>query len=563
MSIESDRTRLSQERTLEELRRELKLTDMVTVYQTYENDYSRGSTFCALIPSAYLEKALSTTTWDFRIGEGGPGAYEYGDGEKQRVKYFRYGNENGIEPLVNKREFLGMRADYWEISEEFRFFHNLYHDSAKNEYIKFDDAGNETRVAVVEQDHLQIRLKEIRQFLAIKEMHLSVQFAYTEYSSCTLEELGIQQGEKKQNTDLLTRTLFYRDARLSKGLRAFCRLEGKRLFAPLPKSKSGFWGFAEEEAERHVDFIIDVDENGDDISYSSNPDRLANFFGANPDAPNYLTPVNFRKQVLDKYYLEPSKYSVEDSILRCGYLWCLTIDNHHDDRVWVWLGDLGEKLPYQERLHWKSHNIPPEGHVSETFFKRQILAEPLDSDRPEHLFMQRYQELEGVSQNLLGWQMLQPLDPKDLHHLQTLRIPASDEQRDFDGLVLSLATILIDSLNMKGLNSLLSKEQKEGLDRKSIARLEAVLTSRDIEDSFDHIAYLRKLQNLRSSSSAHRKGSNYREISKQFGIESQSLRDVFAGILWQAIRFLNFLISLMQSGRLQDFSPKNGSVYGK
>ena len=563
MSIESDRTRLFQERTLEKLRRELKMTDMVTVYQKHRNDYSSGSIFCALIPSAHLEMALSTTTWDLGIGGGRPGAYEYSDGEKQRVEYFRYGNENGIEPLAIKREFLGMQADYWEISEEFRLFHNLYHDSAKNEYIKFDDAGNETKVAVVEQDHIRIRLKEIRQFLAIKEMHLSVQFEYVEYSSCTLEELSIQQGRDKQNTELLTWRLFYGNARLSKGRRTLSRLVGKRLFAPLPKSKSGFWGFAEEEAERHVEFIIDVDENGDDISYSSDPDSLANFFGANPDAPNYLTTVHFRKQVLDKYYLEPSKYSVEDSILGCGNLWILPIDNHHDDKVCVWLGDLGEKLPYQERLHWKSYNIPPEGHVSETFFKRQILAEPLDSDRPEHLFVQRYQELEEISQNHLGWQMLQPLDPKDMHHLQALRIPASDEQHVFDGLVLSLATILVDSLNMKGLNSLLSEEQKEGLSQVSIARLEAVLTSRDIEDFVEHIDFLRKLQSLRSSSSAHRKGRKYRNISKQFDIESQSLRDVIADILRQAILFLNYLILVVQSGRLQDINQKNGSACGR
>ena len=418
----------------------------------------------------------------------------------------------------------------------------------------FDDAGNETRVAVVKQDHIRIRLKEIRQFLAIKEMHLSVQFEYVEYSSCTPEELGIQQGRDKQNADLLTWRLFYGDTRISKGRRTLSRLVGKRLFAPLPKSKSGFWGFAEEEAERHVEFIIDVDENGDYISYSSVQDSLAIYFGANPDASDYLTPVHFRRKVLDKYYQEPSKYSVEDSILRCGYLWSLTIDNHHDDKVCVWLGDLGRELPYQERLHWQSYNIPPEGQMSETFFKRQILAEPLDSDRPEHLFMQRYQELEGISQNLLGWQMLQPLDPKDLHHLQTLRIPASDEQRDFDGLVLSLATILIDSLNMKGLNSLLSKEQKEGLDRKSITRLEAVLASRDLEDSVEHIDFLRKLQNLRSLSSAHRKGRKYREL----GFESQSLRDVFADILRQAIHFLDYLIFLAKSGRLQDINQKNG-----
>ncbi len=550
MSVDSDRARLFQERTLEKLRRELKLTDMVTVYRTYQNDYSNGGIYCALIPSAQIGKALSAVTWDLRMDEGRPGTVEYSDDDPQRVEYLRYGDENGIEPLAISRKFHGLRADYWEISEEFRLFHNLYHDSAKNEYIKFDDAGNETKVAVVEQDRICIRLKEIRQFLAVKEMHLSVQFECVEYSGYTLEELSMKKGRDEENTDLLTWSLFYGDTRDLHGRQTLSRLQGKRLFIPLPKSKSGFGGFAEEEAERHVEFIIDVDKNGDDITYSSDPNSRADFIGANPDAPDYLTPVHFRKQVLDKYYQEPGKYSVEDSILRCGTLWILTIDNHHDDKVCAWLGDLGRDLPYQEQLHWRSHNISPEGHMSETFFRRQILAQAMDSDRPEHLFMQRFQELEGVCQSHLGWQILQPLHPKDVHHFQALRIPATDEQRDFDGLVQSLATILINSLNLKRLNSLLSEDQKEKLEQGSIARLEAVLASSNGEDATKHIAFLRQLQNLRSSSSAHRKGSKYRKISKQFGIESRGLRDVFADILRQATDFLSYLTFLVRSGHV-------------
>ena len=550
MSIDSDRARLSQEKRLESLRREPRLTDMVTVYRTYRNEFSNGGIYCALIPSANIEKAISTVTWDVRMNGGKPGAVEYSDGVTERIEYTRYGDESGIEPLVISREFYGMRADYWEISEEFRLFHNLYHDSAKNEYIKFDDAGNETMVAEVEEDRIRIRLKEVLQFLAIKEMHLSVQFDCVEYSGYTLEELGREQGGDSQNADLLTWRLFCGDTDGLSRHRTMSRLLGKRLYSPLPKSKSGFWGFTEEEEERHVDYIIDVDENGDGVTFSSDPDGLANYFGANPDAPNYLTPVHFRKQVLDKYYQEPGKYSVEDSILRCGSLWLLTLDNHHTDKVCAWLGDLGRDLPYQERLHWKSHNIQPQGHMSETFLRRQILAQPMDSERPEHLFKERYQELKEASQNHLGWQILQPLHPDDEHHFQALRIPATDEQQDFDNLVLSLTKILIDSLHVKRLNSLLSDEKKEGLEEGSIARLEAVLDSHNVEGASDHIAFLRKLYSLRSSSSAHRKGSKYKKIAKQFGIESQNLRDVFAGILWQALNFLKFLVVLVEGGRV-------------
>ena len=168
------------------------------------------------------------------------------------------------------------------------------------------------------------------------------------------------------------------------------------------------------------------------------------------------------------------------------------------------------------------------------------------------MFKEKYDELQELCRENLGWQLLQPLSSDDQHHLKNLRIPATDEQRDFDELVLSLARILIDSLHMKRLNSLLSDAQKEGLEKGSIARLEAVLASRNIERAAEHIAFLRNLQNLRSSSSAHRKGSKYRRIAKQFGIESQSLRDVFARILWQALDVLNFFILLVGSGSVEN-----------
>jgi hypothetical protein len=318
----------------------------------------------------------------------------------------------------------------------------------------------------------------------------------------------------------------------------------------LPKSKSGFWGFAEEAEKKYVDFIINVDENGDEETHTSNPGALANYFGANPEAPNYLTPVHFRKQVLDKYYQQPSKYSVEDSMLWCGTLWSLQIDNHHHDKVCAWLGDLGRDLPYQEQLHWRAYNIPPQGGVSETYFKRQILAQFTDSERPEHLFATQYRRLQKECENCLDWQLLLPPDSGDEYYIKCMRIPATDEQRDFDELVLGLTKLLIDSLNEKELNKLISEDDRPNI-KGSISRLEAALKASSVEGAGPQIAFLRKLQNLRSSSSAHRKGSNYRKIATDFGVDDQSLSTVFAGIMDQALSFLNFLATTVRDGRLK------------
>ena len=550
MGVSSDRARLSQEKRVESLRREPKLTDMVTVYRSDRNVPSIQFIYCALLPSAQAERALSILSWELKVDLGTPAAIErYRDGREQ-TDYLRYGDENGREPLVIRRNFCEMQDSYLEVSEEFRLFHNLYHNRKTDEFIKIDDDGNED--TVVKPDCVQIRLKELRQFLAIKEMRLWIQYDYLEYAEHSLEELGLKGGRTVQRDTNVSWRLSCHDSPDVRSYRALSQLLGNRLVEPLPKSRSGFPGFAEEREEKHVDFIIDVDENGDEVTYTSDPDALANQFDAKPHAPNHLTPVHFRKQVVDKYYRRPGKYSVEDSLLRCGRLWVMAIDNQHDDKVCAWLGDLGRDLPYPERLHWRAHNIPPSGNMSEIFYERQILAQHIDTDRPDLLFRERCDVLKETCREHLGWQLLQPLYSGDKHHFQSLRIPASDEQSDFDGLVLSLAKILIDSLHVKRLNSLLSDEQKEGLGEGGIARLEAVLASRNVEGAAAHIAFLRKLQSLRSSSAAHRKGSKYRKIAQQFGIESQNLRDVFAGILWQALDFLNYLILLAGSGAVED-----------
>ncbi len=564
MSINTDKKRLSQVQTLQHMQRDMKWNEMITVYQEYTEEYSKHYIYCALIPSAHIEKALSVSTWDMEFSRGMPSGMISNKGGREIREYLRYGVDNGVEPLIIDRSFHRLRDNYREISEEFRLFHDLYHDRNTDQYIKIDEDGNEEIVAFVEQNHIQIRLKEIRQFLAIKEMHLAIQFIFSETSMQPLEKLGFTEGDNDRQNKLMRWMQRYGDLDGITNYRAFSRLVGKRIVEPLPKTKSDFWPFAEVSEPEYASFIIDVNESGDEISYTSNPDELktpadpGNIRGVDEAAPSYLTPVHFRKKVLDKYYHEPSKYTVEDSILRCGSLWSVYIDNHHDDIVCAWLGDLGRDLPSSEQEHWCLFNIPPTGGVSKTYFTRQIEAQFANSDRPEHIFKQRYHDLQKVSQMHLGWQWLLPLHTADAHHRQSLRIPATDEQRDFDGMVLSLTKMLIDSLNEKWLRKLIPCEKQEAFkDKRGIALLEAALHLNDLEGSDIHIDFLRKLQNLRSSGSAHRKGKGYSKIAAYFDVENQSLRHVFANILNSASDTLDYFIVLVNSGRIREIIKQN------
>ena len=292
------------------------------------------------------------------------------------------------------------------------------------------------------------------------------------------------------------------------------------------------------DARDYVEFIIEVHDSGEKVTYTSNPNAVANFFGANPNAPNFLTQIHFQKGVLDKYYQKPSTYTVNSGVLHCGHEWGLPMDNNHDDKVCAWLGDLG-RIPYDEQLHWRAYNIPPRGELSETFYNNQILAVPTDGTRSEYLFRKSYENLRRVSEKHLGWPLLIPLGAEDRHHLKTLRIPSSDEQREFDELVLSLTKTIVDSLNEKKLREVISDDSVADAGT-GIRLLEVVLKQLDEQHHAGHILYLRTLQSLRSTGVAHRKGKAYERALRKVGMEGQDRQVMFSDLLKQATDFLDY-----------------------
>ena len=556
MNFDKERERLSQAETLKDFRRPLRLTDMVPVYQIERRGpnglYQERYIYSALIPATQIEAALSDSKWDLEFGDGMPLS---GGGE-----YLRYGTKNGVEPLVIYNDRYYAQESWLEICEEFRLFHGLYHDREKERYLKIDEDLEEVVVATVKPKHVQIRLKEILEWLALKEMYLSIQFRCWERSERSPEELGLNPtdlGQEKSDTwDMLHRADFvcwrhsYKDVRGIQDYQVDSRLVGKRLIEPLPKSESGYVGFSPPPKRRYVQFIFNV--HGDE--YTCDPEKLNDSSGKNPDAPFNLLSIHFSKKVLDRYYHEPNKYTVKDSSVGTSW-WSMKIDNHDSDKVRVRLGDLCH-LPYTEQLHWRMHNVLPEGGWSETSSDRDINGLWMDSDQPDLLFKQHYELLQRACDECLGWQLLKPLGSGDAYRLQRMRVPSTDEQCLFDDLVGDLQTVLIESLDVKSLKKLLPPASREQLKSKgSIALLKEVLISREGEESNLSVAFLGKLQQLRSKGSSHRKGTDYQKIASHFGVDSQGRKEAFAGILWQAIAFLEFLTDVVRSGKLGD---KNG-----
>ena len=544
-----DRTLLFQRDFLNEFLKEPTNADLVTVYSYSFNNGHRHARGSALIPNRLKNECLSHWTWE--NPDGHPGTSSSWKTGKKSVEYLRFGDNAGYEPLLIHREFHGMRPNYIEISEEFRLFHRLYHDRNKEQFFKIDDSGFEHLVAEIKSDVVRIRLLELRQFLAIKEMYLSFQIDSVITTAATLRDLQLTKKDGWQtNTDLSNIELHIGEINELGNSKVVSRLVGKRLICPVKKEQSEFFSFADSPSEdqRATEFIIGLDDSGREICHPADNRRLANEY-SKPDSkfPHWMTPVFFEKKVLDKYFLEPSKYTVEDRRLTCGFLWGVNLDNVHDDHVCVFLGDL-EHLPAREQLHWRAHNIYPQGTISETFFRQQVLNQWVSSTQIDHVFIREYHALQSLCTISLGWQILRVPKESDEHILSGLRIPAVNEQKQFDEQVLGLTKLLVDSLNESELKKLVPRETKNGIER-----LEAFLDARKVSDSKRQILFLKNLQELRSKCAAHRKGSEFRKSVEKFGNHSE-LRQTFEEILKRGVEFLLFLNNAIANNHIQTIS---------
>lgn len=499
--------------------------EWITVYSSNKNDFEAATFYCALIPNDKVEKSLSNPDWDLTIGSGFPGFVIHFKNRKKIREYYRF-SSSGVEPLIFRRSFRGGKDGYLEISEEFRHYFNLYEDKKNKKFINTDDNGDEEDVMLMGENEIKIKLKFLKEFLAVKKMHLAIYFDLLRLSEKTIEEVGIKEFRKIIRKDNYIYSVgaynldsFGNDKKRSRGW-----LMGKKLIA-------GQKDFKQRPEEEYENFIIGVDEDGKEVLHTCNPKELS-------EVPRFLTPVFFRKGVLNDYYSNPKKYSVEDGYLRFAGLCGLRMDNNHPKYVVVYLGDLGQCLSIKEQKRWKCFNITPQGSgISRTAWERDFEAKFSDPERSDLYFKQKFQIFQENWDKKFGWKLFRPLPKEDEHHFKTLRVPLTNEQKEFDEQVLSLTKIFIDSLNEEMLAKDTAIEKK---DPKGIDKLEAFLNSKHVRFK-GLIEFLRDLQELRSTGVAHLKGKKYEKMKKKFLIGEKDLPDIFNDILIKAIRTLNSL----------------------
>lgn len=510
--------------------------------------------YSALATDEKVIECMKDYQWDLTPGRGGAYVNTYSDGSYEYVR-----ENNGLELFVIFREGYGTHDHYVELSEEFRLFcgmHERYKSETEREFITVDDNGNENVVAVISGLLVRIKVKVLRSYLAARRLNLLVFIDIMRYSKNTYSELDFKP---VQNDILQEKNVIYNYS---------------SLIAPqLDGNNSGGWLMGkcllrynqdDFDAENYPyfcydtyeEFIIGYDKNGDEFSYTCDDRKLSNYFVKKGDAPLTVTPVYFRKTVLDKYYNAPHRYHVDDGCIYSEGVWTLRVDNDQRDYTVVILGDLG-KLPHEEQLYWKGYNLaPPLGaSLSKTACTRWFEGRFYNPEFPDLKFKYQFRMFNEKWGKKYSWSLFLPLAKDDEHRFKTLHcLTQPKNPNDFEEQILSMTKVLIDSLNESELvkaidetNSVVTKRLKElnaankNAVKGGISKFELFLLTEG-KDLHASITFIRNLQELRSSTTAHRKSrSKKNNCEDYFQIQSKTQQEVLEDIFCKGTEMLDAL----------------------
>lgn len=488
----------------------------------------RGGLWCGFVKKENVNIVFQDVSWDIKDSSSFPGFVISGD---KTIYQSNDLSDDGFEALVYNRTFYDMADDYVELSQEFILLNNLRYDENRHAYYAMYESGeNEEAVRYIDKQTIEIKFKFIRQYIAAKQLVFILYFDYHKSSA-----LNNTVSNKEVRTEKLFYTISYGRVNPTEG--KWCtRVLGKKLWYPLPVEKCHYWPY--EKDEEYPEFDISETQDGEIYKFTCDPDKLANYFGKNPEAPHYLTPIAFKKEVLKKYYDQPEKYTIQDGELTCGYLWSLPIDNDHEDFISAYLGDIGEKLPESERMHWREYNIIVDAPLSVTAIQRDFGNIATESETVEYQFQVHYLQLNRQWKEKYGWSLFLE-EHKDIEvSLDQMRRPLVNSIKEFEELLLDLVKILIDGLNEKEIKNHL-EEVPQNL--RGINALGEFLSVNGFKGFEDHITFLKKLYKLRSSGVAHLKGENYQKDSRYFHLTGDNYTESFTEILVKANAFLCYL----------------------
>ena len=515
------------------------------VYDDWRFDNNdNGGRYMAFAQPRMRDKVLSHAGWDSTKGDGHPGFRASPD----NTEYYRSSHAPEFEPLVICHYFYGVVPDVLHISEEFRLLMNLWQDPKSGDYFEIKDDGSKDPAIRFQDKRIEVRTPLLKRYMAARQLD-TVLFIDTRVSveyAGDVADFSDLKFEGRIGNELMYLSRSFGRSPLSDA-RVGSLVFAKRILPAPPQETCGIWPWDEDDAADYPEFIIGEDEYGKPVKYTCDPDRLANYFGKNPDAPHYLTPVFFKPEVLQKYYDDSNLYTVSDGHLSCASMWGVKIDNGNPNCVVVFLGDIGRDIPASHRTHWLSYNVSPTQRMSDVGVRRAFFGQFADSENPEHRFKLAYDQLQSSWEEHWGWRLHRKAEGQDAGVLQRLRIPVNDTDAELRAQLINLALVLVDYLNEKQVASYLSDTKGD----KGIAKLKKFLEAQSYQHTERDVRLLQRIQRMRSRIAAHSSGSSG-QVYLEEELGNDTPQEYIARLMTEATQMLDDLRVFAEKRPLQD-----------
>ena len=479
-----------------------------------EHDTSGGrwhAVDCALVPAAQTEAALGS--WDWFDSHHGS-VTVWADGTVEDGLAGMHG-EVTVEFFAQAREVSGASTFVVDISHPFLWYWEAYPVPGGWRYT--DRRGREHELLRISVDadgwKVEARALELRHYLAATERTVVVLIDTRRFANGT-DFARIENKFANEWSNFIFHAL--EDHARGRGS-VYSRTIGRYAITGVRSVRVP----KHDEPEEHPDypeFIYGIDESTGAVkAHTCDPEALGDYFHED-DRPHYLTPVYFKREVLQPYDSEPNRYRLTVQRLSCPNLWGVPLSFNSAGLIEVYLGDIGRYLPPEEWGHWRSYNVPPEGRMDEGRYRRDFLAEwAASKDVPGDLRRAREAAAEA-SVPVLGSPLWKPLDGDIAAQWESLLPPLTDDPAALDARLLTMTKALVDAIDPAVLKQHLGgSEPGEG----SLSLLRRYVVS--LGGDADLVAPLRRLQAFRSKGGvAHLAGSDKPKAEAELGIAGLS-----------------------------------------
>lgn len=499
-----------------ELYKNLNNEDWIILYEenTQRNMENDIFTFCALTDMDYIvnNQYLENYEWKFAtdsFGKAGFGTYgTYENGElKEEIFFFDGVTHDSFEYLIALRSFEKYDKSV-EINPKFIWYGNLV--KGKEGY--YNPITDELIIKVSERK-IVVQREYLKDFLCAYQKVCVVVCDHRRW-------FNSDDMIKEQYSDIRGKNYFFTlnvstCPGGSMGYKYYASIIGKAVIMPYKKPHHVDYKYFTEE-EKYEQFIVDYDEDEDEAVYfTCNEKELANFFGTNPEAPHFLTPIYFKIQVLDRYKNDSRNYTITDSTISFLNEWSIPFNINKENIVSVWLGDLG-RIPYEEQQYWKAYNIPPKGGMDQKFIDRQLRNKWTDSSRIESKVVPALNKLNAIISEKYGDVIFKVLSDADKEIYNTFMLPTNYSMPEYQSFLMKLCKLTSESINVSLIKKIMGDELDENV-KGSVLQLGMFLEFIGVDKARKISTSIKKVQDSRNKLAGH--SASLKEYNKVWGRE--------------------------------------------